>query len=180
MIRSGYNDLSKYKCWKLFDGLNKNRNKPNDPVATVPQKDVIILGLHSNHFTKRLKSCVNRFYSFVNVKVIFQNKRRIKSFFPFKDRFNRSQLSIVIYKASCWDCNDFYIGKTKRRLHDPKMEHFKALLITLLLLVITLKKPVTTSNGTILTFWHLARLTTIVRLKRPYLFEICNQHSQTR
>ena len=32
------------------------------------------------------------------------------------------------YKASCWDCNDFYIGKTKRRLHDRKTEHFKALL----------------------------------------------------
>ena len=27
-----------------------------------------------------------RFYSFVNVKVIFQNTRRIKSFFPYKDR----------------------------------------------------------------------------------------------
>ena len=26
----------------------------------------------------------------------------------------------VIYKASCWDCQDFYIGKTKRRLHDRK------------------------------------------------------------
>ena len=31
-------------------------------------------------------------------------------------------------KASCWDCNDFYIGKTKRRLHDRKSEHFKALI----------------------------------------------------
>lgn len=37
------------------------------------KKDVIILlpyihvGLHSNHITKRLKSCVNCFYSFVNV-----------------------------------------------------------------------------------------------------------------
>ena len=107
-------------------------NKPNDPVATVPQKDVIILlpylGLHSNHVTKRLKSCVNRFYSFVNIKVIFQNTRRIKSFFPYKDRLNRSQLSKVIYKASYWDCNDFYIRKTKRRLHDRKTEHFKALL----------------------------------------------------
>ena len=27
----------------------------------------------------------------------------------------------------CWDCNGFYIGKTKRRLHDSKTEHFKAL-----------------------------------------------------
>ena len=32
-----------------------------------------------------------------------------------------------MYKASCWDCDDFYIGKTRRRLHDSKTEHFKAL-----------------------------------------------------
>ena len=30
-------------------------------------------------------------------------------------------------RANCWDCNDFYIGKTKRRLRDRKSEHFKAL-----------------------------------------------------
>ena len=29
--------------------------------------------------------------------------------------------------AGCWDCSDFYIGKTKRRLHDRKTEHFRAL-----------------------------------------------------
>ena len=118
--------------FNINDVLNKNKNKPNEPVATVPKKDVIVLlsyiGLHSNLITKRLKSCVNRFYSFVNVKVIFQNTRRIKSFFPNKDRLNRSQLFKVIYKASCWDCNDFYIEKTKRRLNDRKTEHFKALL----------------------------------------------------
>ena len=33
----------------------------------------------------------------------------------------------VIYRANCWDCNGFYIGKTKRWLHDRKTEHFKAL-----------------------------------------------------
>ena len=47
--------------------------------------------------------------------------------FPYKDRHNRFQRSKVIYKAGCWDCNDVYIGKTKRRLHDRKTEHFKAL-----------------------------------------------------
>ena len=35
-------------------------------------------------------------------------------------------MSKVVYKASCWDCKDFYIGKTKRRFHDRKTEHFKA------------------------------------------------------
>ena len=44
-----------------------------------------------------------------------------------KDRLNRSQLSKIIYEAGCWDCNEFYIGKTKQRLHDRKTEHFKAL-----------------------------------------------------
>ena len=119
--------------FNINDVLSKNKNKPNNPVqATVPKKDILIvlpyLGLHSNQVTKRLKSSVNNFYSFVNLKIIFQNTRRIKSFFSYKDRLNRSQRSKVIYKAGCWNCDDFYIGKTKRRLHDRKTEHFKALL----------------------------------------------------
>ena len=32
-----------------------------------------------------------------------------------------------MYTASCWNCDDFYISKTKRSLHDRKTEHFKAL-----------------------------------------------------
>ena len=36
-------------------------------------------------------------------------------------------MSKVVYKASCWDCQDFYIGKTKRRLHARKTEHFKGI-----------------------------------------------------
>ena len=33
-------------------------------------------------------------------------------------------MSKVVYKASCWDCQDSCIVKTKRRLHDRKTEHF--------------------------------------------------------
>ena len=59
--------------------------------------------------------------------LIFRNTHGINSLFLYKDRFNRSLKSKVVYKASCWDCDDFYIGKTKRRLHDRKTDHFKAL-----------------------------------------------------
>ena len=61
--------------------------------------------------------------------MIFQSTRRIKSFFPYKDR--RGEMAKIVYRAACWDCNDFHIGsgKTKRRLHDRKTEHFKALII---------------------------------------------------
>ena len=50
----------------------------------------------------------------------------MKSYFPYKDRLDRSQRSKVIYKASYWDCNEFCVGKTKRRLDDRKTERFKA------------------------------------------------------
>ena len=86
--------------------INRNINKSNNHVSTVHKKDIIIqlpyLGLHSWHssqISKRLKSSVYNFYSCVNLKIIFQNTRRIKSFFPYKDRLNRSQQSKVIYKA---------------------------------------------------------------------------------
>ena len=40
------------------------------------------------------------------------------SLFPYKDRLNRSMELKVVYKAGCWDCDDFYIAETKRSLHD--------------------------------------------------------------
>jgi len=46
-------------------------------------------------------------------------------FFPLQRyRINLSQVLKTVYKASCWDCQDFYIGKTKRRLHE-KLNIFK-------------------------------------------------------
>ena len=57
--------------FNINDVMNNSKNKPNEPVATFPKIYVIVLlpfiGLHSNLITKRPKSCVNRFYSFVNV-----------------------------------------------------------------------------------------------------------------
>ena len=121
--------------FNINDVLNKNKNKPNNLVqARVPKKDILIvlpyLGLLSNQVTKRVKSCVYNFYSFVNPKIILQNTPRIKSYFPYnpyKDRLNRSQRSKVIYRAGCWNCDEFYIGKTNRRLHDRYTRHYKTL-----------------------------------------------------
>jgi len=74
--------------FNVNDALNKNKNKPNEPIATVRKKDVTILlsyiALHSNHITKRLKSCVNWFYSFVNVKVIFLKHSGNEIFLPIQ------------------------------------------------------------------------------------------------
>ena len=70
----------------------------------------------------RLKSRIYIFYSSVNLKVICQSTGRIKlkSFFSNKDQIDCSEQFRIIYRANCWDCHGFDIGKTKRRLHDNK------------------------------------------------------------
>ena len=88
-----------------MDGLS-------EPTLTVPKKDAILvlpyLGLHRDAITRGLKSCVHQFYGFLNLGAIFQNSRKIKSFCPYKDRFNRLQKSNTVYKTSCWNCNASY------------------------------------------------------------------------
>ena len=70
----------------MNDVLNRHQDKFSNPIATVPKKDVILvlpyLGFQSELVKRRLKSCINKFYGFVNLKVIFQSTCRIKYFFP--------------------------------------------------------------------------------------------------
>ena len=97
------------------------------------KKDVIILlpyihvGLHSNHITKHLKSCVNRFYAFVNVNVIFQITWCIKSFFPYKDCLDRSQSSSHL-QSQLLGLQQFLYWGNKVKILEWKMKHLKALL----------------------------------------------------
>ena len=62
--------------YHINDVLNKNRNQHSNPVSTVPKKDIIILlpylRSQSNQVAKRLKSCVYKFYSCVNLKIVFR------------------------------------------------------------------------------------------------------------
>ena len=74
-----------------------------------------------------LVNCSDIILRLYYLKIGFRNARHINSLSHCKDMLNRSLKSKVVYKASCWDCDDFYIGKTKRRLHDRKTDHFKAL-----------------------------------------------------
>ena len=79
--------------YNMNDVVNKHQNKPKD-IITVPKKEIFIvlpyLGIQSKIVTQQLKSCIYKFYGCFNLKIIFRNTRRIKSFFPYKDKLNRS------------------------------------------------------------------------------------------
>ena len=87
-------------CYNINHVLNRQKNKPAEPITTVPKKDIFLvlpfLGSQSEVLARRVKSCVSKFYGFVNLKVIFNNTCRVKSFFPYKDRFSRSQRELPL------------------------------------------------------------------------------------
>ena len=58
----------------MSDVPTRNRNKPKDPMTTVPKRDVFIvlpyLGLQSKFITKQLKSCICKFYGCIHLNSI--------------------------------------------------------------------------------------------------------------
>ena len=76
------------------------------------------LGLQSKIIIKQLKACINIFYGCIDLRVIFPKHTSYQVSFPLQ---RQAQPFSNVQRASCWDCHDFYIGKTKRRLHDRKL-----------------------------------------------------------
>ena len=140
LLQSALDDLKKYLSrngyphgiisYNMNDVVNKHQDKPKD-IITVPKKEIFIvlpyLGIQSKIVTQQLKSCISKFYGVLIPRLFSETCAKLSLFFPYKDRLSHSLKSKVIYRASCWDCEHCYIGKTKRRLHDRKTEHFKAL-----------------------------------------------------
>ena len=92
-------------CYNINHVLSRQKNKSAEPIATLPKKDIFLvlpfLGSQREVVARRAKSCVSKFYGFVNLKVIFNNTCRVKLFFPYTDSFSRSQRSKVAYRANC-------------------------------------------------------------------------------
>ena len=89
--------------YHVTDVITRQRN-PTVCCDTVPQKWAKInppyLRSQSKLLGKRLKECVESLYSQVNAIVFFTNTCCLSSFFPYKDRLNRSQNSKLVYRAS--------------------------------------------------------------------------------
>ena len=134
--------------YNVNDVLHKHKDKPSQPTHTVPKKDVILvlpyLRLHSD--------AINKFYGFVNLGVVYRTLAELSLSFLIGDRFNRSQKSKFVYKASCWDCDAFTSEKLKKDYMIERLSTSKLSLklVTPPLLLSIRFPPVTTSNETIL------------------------------
>ena len=61
--------------YNLNDVLNRQQNKAKNPTTTVLKKDIILvlpyLGVQIKIVTKQLKTCINKCYGCINLKVNF-------------------------------------------------------------------------------------------------------------
>ena len=74
--------------YNINDVLNRQQNRPRNPTTTVPKKETILILPYLGHkvklLRKQLKTCINRFYGCIDLRVIFQSAHRIKSFFSLQ------------------------------------------------------------------------------------------------
>ena len=120
--------------YNINDVLNRQQNKPKNPTTTVPKKEKILvlpyLGVQSKIVTKRLKTCINKFYGCIDLRVIFQSARRIKSFFPYKDMINRSHCQKLYIRLVVGTARISTLEKRNVDCMTEKTEHFKGITST--------------------------------------------------
>ena len=81
------------------------------------------LQCRTEQFGSKLKQFVFRFFPQLNFTIIFKTPFEIGNLFPFKDKTPFYCRSLVVYKVKCNNCDDFYIGKTKRCIGVRIEEH---------------------------------------------------------
>lgn len=81
----------------------------------------LFIGLTFNNFTQKISRLLKKF----NIATGFKTNNSLKSHLPtVKDKILLDETSGV-YKASCGDCNKFYIGQTRRAFKVRWSEHLK-------------------------------------------------------
>ena len=107
--------------------IKKFLDKLYVPKQIVPKRELLVvlpfLGKFSLNLRKRLYKSVSKSLPQCNIKVIFQSKNRLSSFFKFKDSIPLHLRSHLIYKFQCSNCNITYSGETERHLKVRAGEH---------------------------------------------------------
>ena len=100
---------------------------PKQIIPTEPKKELLIvlpyLGTFFLNLRKRLYKSVSKSLPQCKIKVIFQSKIRLNSFFKFKDSIPLRLCSHLIYKFQCSNCNITYYSETERHLKVRAGEH---------------------------------------------------------
>ena len=120
----------------FFDTITKNfiqskyTHDVKDPEYG-PEKRYIYVNLpfcgdHSQKLGRQLKRLYSKIAPWTKLILIFKPIRKLNILSNLKSQYNLLSHSSVVYKVSCLDCTEFYIGMTQRILQIRLNEHIKS------------------------------------------------------
>ena len=118
--------------WKLIQTkiskFHKNIMSERLPIHTVRKEKLFISicqfrGNSSSNFRHKMMSLIGRYFPEVDLRIIFTNNYRIKSYFPSRPRTLHGLNAGIVYLYNCGGCNSSYIGKSTRHLTVRIHEH---------------------------------------------------------
>lgn len=74
-------------------------------------------------FVRQMRRLLAKVAPWTDLRLVFKPAQKLSLLSKMKSRFATLTNSGVVYKVSCAECREFYIGKTKRRLHQRLQEH---------------------------------------------------------
>ena len=109
---------------RFIINLSQPKRLPQQPViATLEDKKSFCVLPYVQGTTEPIKRIVNNY----NVDVTLKPHQTIDNLFPKpKDPVPKDQVCGVIYSIPCKDCNQLYIGETKRKFITRLRQHGKA------------------------------------------------------
>ena len=82
-------------------------------------------GLQSKKLARQLKKIYSKIAPWTNLICLFKPVKKLNSLSKLKSPYKLLSQSGVVYKISCLDCPEFYIGLTQRILQIRLNEHSK-------------------------------------------------------
>jgi hypothetical protein len=112
---------------KFIAQKSSNQRKP---VYYGPEPKEIYLklpfrGSQSNTLKRQLQRLFTKLCPWIKLNIVFHASNKLNKLCKLKTKLPNLMCSHVVYKVSCRDCEEFYIGKTIRRLQTRLQEHQK-------------------------------------------------------
>ena len=110
--------------------LNKKHNVEMKIPNYGPERKCIFISLpfcgqNSSKLNRQMARIVNKIAPWAKLNMTFKSSSRLAQLSKLKSVVSKLNKSNVIYKVNCNDCNEFYIGLTRRRLNVRLDEHSK-------------------------------------------------------
>jgi hypothetical protein len=122
-----YNFINKH-VKHFLDKKHASAVMTTEPPTFGPERKPVFIqlpfrGIDSNKLKRQLERLITKVAPWAKLNIVFKPFYSLSILSNLKSPVPLLNRSNVVYKINCLNCDDFYIGMTKRRLHKRLKEH---------------------------------------------------------